>query len=219
VQESIYESCLVSTRKTVHKNIARHLELSKADQLPKFYGQIGNHYFAADEWRSASLYLQLSAEVSEKNDMPKTVITELLRWFGIREKLGLSDGDPGVNGRYSTAKMEEGVVCAMMARAYEKLMKYVPSKKSQPKLAPQLTPNECRFDNADKYASRAMKKLGNSFPVTRVLQVKMVLKGFAWMNFMAFTGRAKSYDVEPSAHKEAYFDAIRLMASTKLKCA
>jgi hypothetical protein len=130
VQESIYESCLVSTRKTVHKNIARHLELSKADQLPKFYGQIGNHYFAADEWRSASLYLQLSAEVSEKNEMPKTVITELLRWFGIREKLGLSDGDPGVNGRYSTAKMEEGVVCAMMARAYEKLTKYVPSKKN-----------------------------------------------------------------------------------------
>jgi hypothetical protein len=38
VQESIYQSCLVSTRKQVHRSIAKYLELDKAEQLSNYYG-------------------------------------------------------------------------------------------------------------------------------------------------------------------------------------
>ncbi|GMI20721.1 hypothetical protein TeGR_g7248, partial [Tetraparma gracilis] len=63
VQESIYESCLVSNRKQVHKAIAKNLELDQSKQLSDNYALIAHHYVQAEEWRSACLYLQLSSEV------------------------------------------------------------------------------------------------------------------------------------------------------------
>ncbi|GMI39060.1 hypothetical protein TeGR_g1072, partial [Tetraparma gracilis] len=63
VQESIYESCLLSNRKQVHKAIAKFLELDRSKQLSDNYALIAHHYVQAEEWRNACLYLQLSGDV------------------------------------------------------------------------------------------------------------------------------------------------------------
>ena len=110
VQESIYQSCLVSTRKQVHKSIAKHLELDKASQLSNFYGIIAHHYYQAEEWRSAAMYLQLSGEENEKLEMYKTVEDALTKWLQIHERLALDGGGPAINGRFESSREEFGIV-------------------------------------------------------------------------------------------------------------
>ena len=76
MQESIYESCLVSNRKLVHKAIAKFIELDQSKQLSASYGVIAHHYARAEEWKSACLYLQLSSEVSQRLGMHRDVVLD-----------------------------------------------------------------------------------------------------------------------------------------------
>jgi hypothetical protein len=117
VQESIYESCLVSNRRQVHQACAKYIELEKRSELNNFYGVIAHHYTQAEEWRSACLYLQLCSEVSERLEMPHATIEQTKAWRNIKEtKMGGGDGAP-INSRFSSAEIEEGVVCCTMGRA------------------------------------------------------------------------------------------------------
>lgn len=112
VQESIYQSCLVSTRKQVHKSIAKYLELEKSSHLSDFYGTIAYHYEAAEEWRSACLYLQLNSEINEQLHIPKAVVSSLEKWLKIKQAMNDAHelGGRAVNGRYESPKIEEGIV-------------------------------------------------------------------------------------------------------------
>jgi len=167
VQESIYQSCLVSTRKTVHRSIAKHLELDKSDQLSNYYGVVAHHFAHAEEWRSACLYLQLLSETSEKLEMSKTVLETLDKWRKIKAKLGMKATDPAINTRFESAYVEEVVVLNALARSHIVFNHY----------------KEAR----DLYL-QVMKLLGRRFPVHTAGKVKVILKGIAFLQYKAATG-------------------------------
>ena len=121
VQESIYESCLVSNRKQVHKAVAKYLELDRSKQLSDSYALIAHHYVQAEEWRNECLYLQLCSEVSARLEMPGSVIASLTQWKKIREdKLGrIEEGvlEEPVNGRFGSARREFSIVYLTFGKA------------------------------------------------------------------------------------------------------
>ena len=128
MQESIYESCLVSNRKQVHKAIAKFLELDQSTQLSDNYSLIAHHHVQAEEWRSACLYLQLSSEVSERLEMPHTVVEALTQWRHIKEEklMQTDDGkkDGAINGRFGSARTESGVVHMTLGKALFAMNRY-----------------------------------------------------------------------------------------------
>ena len=126
MQESIYESCLLSNRKQVHKAIAKFLELDRSKQLSDNYALIAHHYVQAEEWRNACLYLQLSGDVSAKLGMAGSVISSLTQWKKIREeKLSTTeDGrEEAINGRFGSARKEAGIVYLTLGNALRTMLK------------------------------------------------------------------------------------------------
>ena len=190
VQESIYQSCLVSTRKHVHKGIAKLLELEKSCQLNNYYGLIAHHYFAAEEWRSAALYLQLNSEESEKLEMPKTVMDSLTKWMEIKKKLENSGSDSAINGRFASAREEEGIVYVTLGKANNK---------------------DLKFKDAYKYCLKGIERLGKPFPRSKVGKVKLLGVGLATLQYISTTGGKFTYDDNPSDAKVIYFDALYLV--------
>jgi len=191
VQESIYQSCLVSTRKQVHKMIAKHLEIDKSDQLSNFYGIIAHHYLQADEARSACLYLQLSSEVNEKLEMPSAVVDALKKWEAMKLKLKLAPTGPAINGRFETSRAEEGIVYVTLARALNKMLKFKES-----------------FD----CCLLARDRLGRKFPRTTGAKVRLLVKGLAKMQYKAVTGGEFTYDANPTVRANAYCEVGALLA-------
>ncbi|GMI54323.1 hypothetical protein TeGR_g9900, partial [Tetraparma gracilis] len=180
VQESIYESCLVSTRKQVHKAIAKHLELDQSKQLSDSYALIAHHYVQAEEWRSACLYLQLSSEVSARLEMQGAVIKSLTQWMHIREeKLGQSDDKKAeaINGRFGTARIETGIVCLTLGKALLAMVKY---------------------DEALKMFAAGAAKIGHPYPATTAAKVRVILRGLSHLQWMASTGSMYKINSEPS---------------------
>jgi len=196
VQESIYLSCLVSTRKQVHKMIAKHLEIDKSDQLSNFYGIIAHHYLQAGEARSACLYLQLSSEVNEKLEMPSAVVDALKKWQEFKAKLKLAPLSPAINGRFETSSVEEGIVYVTLARALNKMLKFKES-----------------FD----CCLLAMDRLGRRFPRTTGAKVRLVLKGLAKLQYKAVTGGEFSYNASPTPRVDAYCEALCLAGNLTFK--
>jgi hypothetical protein len=131
VQESIYESCLVSNRKQVHNAIAKNLELDQSKQLSDNYALIAHHYVQAEEWRSACLYLQLSSEVSARLEMPGAVVASLTQWKKIRdEQLSKStyttltgEVEEPINGRFDSARKEAGIVYLTLGHALKAMVR------------------------------------------------------------------------------------------------
>jgi len=70
VQESLYETCLVSTRRTVHRHIAQSLEISKAKDINSYISVIAHHFTAAEEFKDACHYWLLAGDASfDQNDI------------------------------------------------------------------------------------------------------------------------------------------------------
>ena len=77
VQESIYESCLVSNRKQVHKAIAKHLEIDQSTQLCDKYvrergGEGGWNLYFSFISLSLSLPLSLTTQLFAQNSSDLT---------------------------------------------------------------------------------------------------------------------------------------------------
>jgi tetratricopeptide (TPR) repeat protein len=191
VQESVYQSCLVSNRKQVHRSIAKHIEIVKNDQLPKFYGIVAHHYLHAEEWRNASLYLQLAGEVNEQLNSTKAVVEILNKWIDVRSKLNIKGSDPAVNGRFSSAIVEEGVVFLSLSKALQRMQRYAESR---------------------GMAVKAMKNLGTPFPIKKLRKIKIIVKGFARLQKYALLGGHDSYDLNPSEAKTAYYESVYQVA-------
>jgi hypothetical protein len=125
VQESIYESCLVSNRKQVHRSLAKYYELENSAHLSKVYGIIAHHYLAAEDWPNACLYLELSAEASEKLEMHGAVVDALTQWLDIKEKKLALDSSKkersAINGRFGSAQEEEGMVRCKLGNSYHEI--------------------------------------------------------------------------------------------------
>jgi hypothetical protein len=192
VQESVYESCLVSTRKQLHRSIAKLLELAQSDKLSTFYSIIAHHYSAAEEWRPACLYLQLASENSEKLEMSYAVVSELTAWQNIRPKLNLRPNDNAVNGRFATAGIEEGVMAVSLAKSYNKLGRYLDAR------------DLCIF---------GIKKLTNSdaVPASKLGKIYTISRGLAKVQLKAVSGGNFSFDATPEPSKEALHDSYFLL--------
>ncbi|GMI25417.1 hypothetical protein TeGR_g9773 [Tetraparma gracilis] len=196
VQESIYESCLVSNRKQVHRAIAKYLELDQSKQLSDNYGLIAHHYVQAEEWRNACLYLQLSSEVSARLEMPESVVTSLTQWKKIREeKLGKTEEGHGeaINGRFGSARKEAGIVYITLGNAL-KMMHNV--------------------DDALAMYALGAESLGRKLPASKLARVRIIVRGVALLQWMAMKGG--SYKTDDNAAEEEAMLSQALTASAQI---
>ncbi|GMI30728.1 hypothetical protein TeGR_g13717 [Tetraparma gracilis] len=207
VQESIYESCLVSNRKQVHRAIAKHLELDQSKQLGDSYALIAHHYVQAEEWRNACLYLQLSSEVSARLEMPGAVVASLTQWKKIREekltktgdslvvaKLGSRSGrEEAINGRFGSAGKEAGIVYITLGHALKTMM---------------------RKDEALEMYALGAESLGRSFPESKLAKVRIIVRGLALLQWMAVKGG--TYKTVDKASEEEVLLAEAIGASAEI---
>ncbi|GMI19138.1 hypothetical protein TeGR_g15059, partial [Tetraparma gracilis] len=196
VQESIYESCLVSNRKQVHRAIAKHLELDQSKQLSDSYALIAHHYVQAEEWRNACLYLQLSSEVSARLEMPGSVVTSLTQWKKIREeKLGKAEEghEEAINGRFGSARKEAGIVYITFGNAL-KMMN--------------------NADDALAMYALGAESLGRNLPQTKLAKVRVIVRGVALLQWMAVKGG--SYKTDDNAAEEEKMLSQALGASAEI---
>jgi predicted ATPase len=189
VQESIYESCLISTRKDVHRSIAGYLEIEKSDQLNNYYSVIAHHYTMAEEYRYACLHWQLASEVSSKMEMPKAVVTSLDKWIALKSKLDIRDHDPAINGRYSCAKEEEGMILASRAMALTRTM------------------GNSNIVSACLSASRILVP-NKHIPSSKAGQIAAIVKGISFLLYKTKTGSNLSYDPDPDPVYNTYYSCL-----------
>ena len=104
VQEAIYGSILISSRRLLHLKVARAIEEAFGDRLPEFYGVLAFHYGQGEDLDKAEEYLEKAGKAA----LESAASSEALAFY--RKALALYLGKRGKGAdRARLAMLEKGI--------------------------------------------------------------------------------------------------------------
>lgn len=109
IQETVYESILHSTRRDLHRTVARAIETLFGEQLVDFYGTLAYHYSRAEDLEKAEEYLFKAGDEAART----AASHEALHYFREASRLYLLMHGDGGDAR-KKARLEKNIALALL---------------------------------------------------------------------------------------------------------
>jgi class 3 adenylate cyclase/tetratricopeptide (TPR) repeat protein len=93
-QETVYESILRRTRRTLHARVAAAIERLFADRLPDFFGMLAYHYGRAEDLERASFYLQRAGDEAVRAAASSEALAYFSEAVRLHDLLHGAEADP-----------------------------------------------------------------------------------------------------------------------------
>ena len=94
VQEAIYESILLQTRRDIHKRVGQVIERLFEDRLDEFYGVLAYHYARAEAWEKAQGYLLKAGDQAGRIAADSEALAHYQQAMSIFERTYNKEWDP-----------------------------------------------------------------------------------------------------------------------------